>query len=386
MCRRRVKGLANAQRLSHPLRYRGGVIYPLGARFNDAMTTPRVSVVLATFNGAEFLGEQLDSLFKQSLPPCELIISDDGSSDDTVAIAEKARRDAPFPVRVVRNPGRLGYGENFLAAASLATGDFIAFCDQDDVWDPKKLEAAATSLQSTGAHLHVHAARLVDRRGAPLGTFDQGIERAAVVGPRTLAPWGVFYGFSMTFRRELLALIPHDQRGGHTFEFTGALSHDLWIYCLAWSLGSTVLDPAPLASYRRHGNNETPEVRGALLQRLSVSLGTAARPELRRDDIARHRAAILLEMAARLSQSSAYASEARLSAACWSRIAAHEAARIRLYEKEGLLRRAASFVRLTATGAYAKASKGGLGRRLLIKDALFGVLQAARLKAKLRRG
>ncbi len=348
------------------------------------MAKPRVSIVLATFNGAEFLREQLDSLFSQTLPAWELIIADDGSTDETLAIAENARLDAPFPIRILRNPGRLGYGENFLSAACLATGDFIAFCDQDDIWDPRKLEAAATSLQSTGAQLHVHAARLVDKSGRPLGVFRQGIRRAALIGPRQLAPWGVFYGFSMTFRRDLLALIPHVHRGEHTFEYSGALSHDLWVYFLAWSLGSIFTDPECLASYRRHGGNETPDFRGGVLQRLSVYLGTTARIELKRGDIARHRAAILQQLSERLPDSSVYASQARASAACWSRIAEHEDRRVGLYQNPSLMHRMAELLGLAAGGGYAKASKGGIGLRLLVKDALFGVFKAAKIKSILR--
>lgn len=347
------------------------------------MTQPRVSVVLATFNGAAFLPAQLESLLRQTLPPCELIISDDGSTDDTLLIAESVRQEAPFPVRIVRNPKQLGYGENFLTAARLAEGDFISFCDQDDIWDPRKLEVAATALQSTGAQLHVHAARIIDSNGAILGQFDQGIARAALIGPRELAPWGVFYGFSMTFRRELLALIPDTERGGHTFEFSGALSHDLWVYFLAWSLGSTVTDTQLLASYRRHGNNETPDIRGGFLERLSVKLGVAARAELRRGAIARLRSDILLQLASRLPKWNVFAAEARLSAERWSKVAAHEDARLHLYEQRNLLNRTAELLRLAVAGGYAKPAEGGLGRRLLLKDLLFGVMKVATLRAKL---
>ena len=74
--------------------------------------------------------------------PAELIVSDDGSDDGTPDVVARFARDAPFPVVVRRNDRPRGYGENFLGALELATGEFVAFCDQDDVWHPTKLEAA----------------------------------------------------------------------------------------------------------------------------------------------------------------------------------------------------------------------------------------------------
>src|SRR3712207_5126028 len=98
------------------------------------MTT--VSVVMATYNGAEFISEQLRSLATQTRLPDELVVSDDGSSDATIDIVREFGQNAPFPVVVRQNQRKLGYGENVLTAASLGTGDYIAVCDQVDVWHP----------------------------------------------------------------------------------------------------------------------------------------------------------------------------------------------------------------------------------------------------------
>jgi len=102
-----------------------------------------VSVAMATYNGSRYIREQLASLASQSCVPTELVITDDSSDDGTLELASDFARDAPFPMRLYRNPKRLGYRANFMRAASLCRSDLIAFCDQDDVWYRHKIEACA---------------------------------------------------------------------------------------------------------------------------------------------------------------------------------------------------------------------------------------------------
>ena len=105
-----------------------------------------ISVALATYNGARHLREQLDSLARQTLRPGELVVRDDGSTDDTLAIVEDFARTAPFPVRAQRNAVNLGWGPNFLSAALACRGEVVAFCDQDDLWQPAKLARYAEAI------------------------------------------------------------------------------------------------------------------------------------------------------------------------------------------------------------------------------------------------
>src|SRR5213080_381833 len=103
------------------------------------MASATLSVALCTYNGAAYLGEQLDSIVAQSRPPDELVVCDDGSTDETVEVLETFLAEAPFPVRLQRNEANLGFVKNFEQAISLCTGDFVALSDQDDVWMPGKL-------------------------------------------------------------------------------------------------------------------------------------------------------------------------------------------------------------------------------------------------------
>jgi glycosyltransferase involved in cell wall biosynthesis len=98
---------------------------------------------MCTFNGAKFLQEQLDSIAAQTLLPKELVICDDNSTDETLRLANRFARRAPFDVRIQRNATKLGSSRNFALALSLCTGDLLALSDQDDVWYPQKMATLA---------------------------------------------------------------------------------------------------------------------------------------------------------------------------------------------------------------------------------------------------
>src|SRR5437660_962846 len=100
----------------------------------------RSSVVMCTYNGARYLQAQLDSIARQSTRPDELVVCDDHSTDDTPEIVRRFGSTAAFPVRVHVNEKNLGIHQNFGRAMSLANADVIFLSDQDDVWEPGKIE------------------------------------------------------------------------------------------------------------------------------------------------------------------------------------------------------------------------------------------------------
>jgi len=110
-----------------------------------ALERPSVSIVVCTYNGEKFLREQLDSLLAQTYPVQEMLVQDDGSTDATWQILEEyAARDARFVP--VRNEGPHGVNANFLSALRRARGELIAVCDQDDIWEPDKIELQVAAL------------------------------------------------------------------------------------------------------------------------------------------------------------------------------------------------------------------------------------------------
>ena len=101
---------------------------------------------MATYNGARYLSEQLDSIIAQTYPIYELIVQDDGSSDDTLAILDSYKTKCPVMKVFCNTSGRHGINGNFFSAMARATGDYIAISDQDDLWEADKLRLQAEAI------------------------------------------------------------------------------------------------------------------------------------------------------------------------------------------------------------------------------------------------
>jgi glycosyltransferase involved in cell wall biosynthesis len=99
----------------------------------------KVSVAVCTYNGEQYLEEQLLSILNQSVPPDEIIICDDRSTDNTVGIIEQLKERHP-QLAVVVNEKNLGVKNNFEKAIGLTTGDIIFLSDQDDIWEKNKVQ------------------------------------------------------------------------------------------------------------------------------------------------------------------------------------------------------------------------------------------------------
>ncbi len=105
----------------------------------------KISVVMCTCNGSLYVKEQLDSILQQSYPVSEIIIQDDCSDDDTITILQ-AYQNTYSAIHVFRNEKRQGVNTNFFSAMQRATGDYIAIADQDDVWQPDKIEKQMATI------------------------------------------------------------------------------------------------------------------------------------------------------------------------------------------------------------------------------------------------
>lgn len=98
----------------------------------------RISVAMATYNGAKYLREQLDSLYTQTRIPDEVVVSDDNSSDGTIEILEEYKQRYGLIYSVNTKP--LGVNKNFEKALHSCGGDYIMICDQDDIWLQSKIK------------------------------------------------------------------------------------------------------------------------------------------------------------------------------------------------------------------------------------------------------
>lgn len=224
------------------------------------MATPSVSVALCTHNGAAFVREQVESILGQTVPVTEVVLSDDASTDDTVAIVEAAVGAWPAPrprLTVIRNSPALGVVANFEQAVLACTGDLIALSDQDDVWLPDKLERFVELFAAEPDLLLAHSdATLVTADRTPIpGSLLESLE-ATAVERRQLVDGRSFHalirrnlvtGATVVFRRILL---------DSAAPFPRTWVHDEWLAIVAAALSRTVLIDDSLIEYRQHGGNQ----------------------------------------------------------------------------------------------------------------------------------
>ncbi len=213
----------------------------------------QVSVAMATYNGARFIGAQLASIAAQSVLPCELILGDDGSTDDTLSIVAEFARTAPFPVHVTRNAQRLGYAGNFMQTAARCSAPLIAFCDQDDLWRVDKIAKIQTSFAHGADILMVyHNAMLINASGVPIRPSFDAPPSPSIAPALSLQPWTFSYGYSQVFRRVLLGAAPFWSGLRDTFDPDRDMGHDVFFFALAATLGKVAYVHDCLVDYRQH--------------------------------------------------------------------------------------------------------------------------------------
>ncbi len=205
-----------------------------------------VSVALCTYNGGRYIDEQIASVLAQRDVNLEVVVCDDGSTDDTCARVQAwAERDARLRLR--RNARRLGFSANFAQAMVHCRGEFIAPCDQDDRWHADKL---ALLLGHIGeASLCYCDSALVDEQGRPLG--QRLSDRTGMYSGRGVLPlcfWNSVSGHAMLFRRALL---------DKAWPFPADGFHDWWLAAAAASQDGVRYLAQPLVDYRQHERSQT---------------------------------------------------------------------------------------------------------------------------------
>jgi glycosyltransferase involved in cell wall biosynthesis len=223
---------------------------------------PLISVVLCTYNGERFLAEQLDSILAQTHSNLEIIAADDGSSDDTVAILQRsASTDAR--IRILVSDENTGFDLNFERAFRHSTGDFIAPCDQDDVWLPEKLATLQAIID--GRSMAYCDSALIDEGGHALGySMSEIVPMRSIDDPVPFAFGNCVSGHAMLFRRQMLEralpIAPH-------------FFYDWWFAALAASLDGIEFCDRQLVLYRQHGANVTSERFAQLLRDAGLGQG-----------------------------------------------------------------------------------------------------------------
>jgi glycosyltransferase involved in cell wall biosynthesis len=216
------------------------------------MLGPTVHILLATFNGALFLEEQLNSIAAQSHSKWTLTVSDDGSTDATLRIVSNFSKRVTQPVQVIKGPG-LGSTQNFFYLLQQVTptdsNDLFAFCDQDDVWHTEKLALAIkwhVGQDQQMPYLYCSKTQYVDEFLRPLGE-SPGLHRPACFSNALVQ--NIASGNTMVINR--LAL-----EGMKKIKPENSVWHDWTAYLVVTAMGGMVeFDNTPSLMYRQHNAN-----------------------------------------------------------------------------------------------------------------------------------
>ncbi len=218
-----------------------------------------ISVAMATYNGAKYLLEQMDSILSQTVFDIEIIVCDDCSTDETWSILQSyAKNDSR--IHCYRNNSNLGFKKNFEKAISLCQGELVALSDQDDIWEKNHLEV----LQNLIGNYDIACgnAELIDKEGNKIGKRLNEINYFYKCPRNEKIPYRIFYsngcfqGASMLIKRNFLkqALpIPNDIK-----------YHDIWLSALACFKNGLVYSHAIITRHRRHETNASKNPRWTL--------------------------------------------------------------------------------------------------------------------------
>ncbi len=209
------------------------------------MEQKKVQVLMSTYNGQRYVEQQVRSILNQTWENLELLIRDDGSSDETVSILKRlAEEDARIRLFIEKN---VGSNRSFFQLLRVADADYVAFADQDDYWLPEKIEKAVEALQNHPEALLycgnkiLTDAELVPMEGVELPDLKPSFEGAVVESICT--------GCTSVLTRRLVWMVCE-----HLPKY--AIVHDWWVYLVATYYGEVYFDQNAYMYYRQHESNQ----------------------------------------------------------------------------------------------------------------------------------
>lgn len=208
----------------------------------------KISVALATYNGEKFIIEQLESIYKQTKQPDEVIISDDHSTDKTKdLVADYISSHNLSRWSVIDNELSNGITNNFINALQHTSGDIIFLCDQDDVWEPEKVENIVSAFENK-TECVISAIKYIDQDGRLINEKTAYTNnKDHIVGLSELCCVCSYLGMSSAFRRNVIEAT--------TESFMRSTSHDWALMVKASNIGEIKYIGQAVQKYRQHSNN-----------------------------------------------------------------------------------------------------------------------------------
>lgn len=223
-----------------------------------------ISVAMCTYNGAKYVAEQLNSILNQTYPVDEIVVGDDGSTDDTIEIVKNILKSSKIEYLIIQNKMNLGYRKNFENVIANTNGDIIFLSDQDDVWVKEKVEILVNDLERDKNHLLVFSdAYLVDSK---LNRKPESLWESVCYtkNKENFTSWTELFcsgyyitGATVAFRKELFE---------KAYPFSDIWHHDGWLAIFAAMYGNVYEEKEKLILYRQHENNQIGAVTGTSLK------------------------------------------------------------------------------------------------------------------------
>jgi len=221
--------------------------------FNTTKSAKHVSVLIAHFNGAKFIEEQISSIDAQVGVRCNLLIGDDGSNSKDLDTLKTSIEKIKWPSKIFVNSKQLGVFENFLnlLKASENHSEYFAFSDQDDVWFDDKLSRAVSRLSDIPKNtpaLYCSATKVVDEN---LRFIGRSLKLSKPPSFKNALTQNIAAGNTIVINRKAREIILHNTHILHLRSF------DWWMYMVvAGAGGQIVFDPKPSLLYRQHTSND----------------------------------------------------------------------------------------------------------------------------------
>lgn len=332
----------------------------------------RISVAMATYNGEKFLYEQLQSLANQQLLPYELVVTDDGSSDSSLELLRSFAETAPFTVSIHINEHNLGFSDNFFKAAKLCRGDWVAFCDQDDVWLPNKLADAAREIElHDDVTLILQNAFLCNSNLTQKGRLFPAKIKAGRYGSGSQFGFWVWLGFLQTIKVNLLHELTNSKRPPNYFPGHTMQSHDKWTCMVANSIGGIVVLDEPAALYRRHDTALTGQyLAQTASERITKAMSVGGSHYTFLAKVAES-TALYLEQMTYTCRRSEWRIKLLKAAVGFRRIAKIQTSRASLYSASTFFERCRFFLSILKLGGYIGPALVAMGWKSAAKDLSF---------------
>lgn len=213
----------------------------------------KLAIMLCTYNGDEYLKEQIDSIISQDYDDWYLFVSDDGSSDSTLEILSEYQRVLGHERIIVAQGPQKGFAANFMNLMKKIPEDFsyYAFCDQDDIWLKDKLSTAVNALKKNSGtpkpRVYCSRTTLVDENNNTIGESPLFRKKPNL---RNALVQSIAGGNTMVLNSQAFNMVKF------TPEECDIVSHDWWVYILTCAAnGDVIYDPKSKIRYRQHTKN-----------------------------------------------------------------------------------------------------------------------------------